>query len=122
MSVLTRYHPPPYILSRSAYTTLLRPQEGGRPVCWILTHADGALGALYTLPEWRRKGLAKLVVRERLRDMAKEGNGVLRANLQVEAGNTASEALWRSLGWGPAWRVGWVYSDEDQEKYRYKDV
>lgn len=120
MSILTKYHSPAYILARSPYTTLLRPKEGGRPVCWILTHADGSLGALYTLPEWRRRGLAKVVVRERLRAMAKEGDGVLRANLQVEDGNTASESMWRGLNWEPAWQVGWVYSAEDEERYRGK--
>lgn len=130
MSRLTKYHPPKYILARSAYTTLVRPVAGGAPVCWVLTHADGSLGALYTLPEWRRKGLAKLVVAERLRAMAAGSDGdtadkarteasrKLRANLQVEEGNEASEALWTGLGWEPAWCVGWVYSQEDQERYR----
>lgn len=129
---MTKYHPPKYILARSKYTTLVRPIDGGDPVCWVLTHADGSLGALYTLPEWRRKGLAKIVVAERLRAMAEsnsEGSGEgdraraeasrrLRANLQVEEHNEASEALWTGLGWEPAWCVAWVYSQEDQEKYR----
>lgn len=132
MSRLTKYHPPKYILARSAYTTLVRPAAGGPPVCWVLTHADGSLGALYTLPEWRRRGLAKLVVAQRLREMASapagkgegesgpraEASRKLRANLQVEEGNAASEALWTGLGWEPAWSVGWVYSHEDQERYR----
>lgn len=98
-----------------------------------MTHADGSIGALYTLPEWRRKGLAKIVVAERLRSMAEtpslgrteeekqlraEASRKLRANLQVEENNEASEALWKGLGWEPAWSVGWVYSREDQEKYR----
>uniref|UniRef100_A0AAV2JR79 Glycine N-acyltransferase-like protein n=1 Tax=Knipowitschia caucasica TaxID=637954 RepID=A0AAV2JR79_KNICA len=35
--------------------------EGGRPVSWVLTYASSAMGMLYTTPEHRGKGYAKVV-------------------------------------------------------------
>ena len=32
--------------------------ENGKPVCWCLVHREGSLGMLFTLPEYRHKGLA----------------------------------------------------------------
>lgn len=93
-------------------------------------HTDGSLGALYTLPAWRRRGLAKHVVQRRIRDRHQaetateipmttrctkttvahdtrwKGRG--RDFCYVFKGNAASEALWRRMGWEEGWGVKWV--------------
>jgi GNAT superfamily N-acetyltransferase len=85
----------------------------------VLTHSDGALGALHTEPEHRRKGLAKWVVQEHLAlgrrllvspssPSAGRAGGEL-AWTVVFKGNAASEGLWFRLGWKVGWECAWVY-------------
>jgi ribosomal protein S18 acetylase RimI-like enzyme len=75
-------------------------------VAWVLTVADGSVGALYTLPDYRRRGLAKAVLAHRLGRM--EG---LPGFCHVEVTNGASETLWEGMGWRRGHRVNWVYAD-----------
>jgi GNAT superfamily N-acetyltransferase len=70
-----------------------------------LNHGAGDLGALYTMPEYRRRGLAKKVVQDRLRSIAGMG---IEGYVWVVEGNTASMALWRGMGWTRGWTAEWV--------------
>lgn len=76
-------------------------------------HSDGALGALYTVPEWRRKGLARLVITRRLaeRRFSTQGKDP-QQYCHVFRGNHASESLWLRMGWKAAWGVKWVVNRE----------
>lgn len=79
------------------------------PVCWIMTNSDGSLSALYTIPEYRRHGLAHWAVQDRLEKSEEMG---VRGHCYVFEGNQASSALWVKLGWEKAWRASWVYVRE----------
>lgn len=97
------------------YTTVIRPlptPEEPNPgaVAWILTHADGDQGALYTSPEYRRRGLARWVTQERLKEAGKSG---IRGFCYVFIGNEVSGKLWENMGWRRGWRVQWVYTRND---------
>lgn len=76
-------------------------------VGWVMTHSDGDIGALYTLEEYRGKGLAKTLVKHRMKKDQEAGKGV-RAHAWTNGENPASEAVWRSLGWEKGWSVKWV--------------
>jgi len=143
-----------YYLSRMGHTTVLRPSplpsshtttdpstptstgsaEYPSAVSWIMTHSDGALGALYTLPSHRRQGLARLVTKRRLREMGKQspitrqdyfGEEYLirpeRGFCFVFKGNEASERLWEGMGWERGWDVRWVF-DRNQRTQREEGV
>lgn len=100
----------------------------------MVLHADGSLGALYTIPSWRRKGLAEVVVRQNIRhrltrDSAgdllmesedndsngKEKEKERRNFCYVFKGNTASERLWVKLGWEEGWGVRWIVNRKVEE-------
>lgn len=111
-----------YYYKQLPHTTVLRPKSAPdeppkRAVCWIMTHAAGDQGVLYTLPEWRRKGLAKIVTAVRLKEAAKSG---VRGFVWVFAGNAASNALWENLGWEKQWTARWVYFVDDEPVFRAK--
>jgi len=127
--------PHAYYASRAHLSTVIRQADSrNEAVCWIVVHADGALGALYTLPAWRRKGLAEIVVRQNIRyrrtqldDHEKHGEesidivgGEHEAKSQrnfcyVFKGNTASERLWVKLGWEEGWGVRWIVNRKVEE-------
>lgn len=75
-----------------------------------MTHAAGDQGVLYTIPEWRRKGLAKIVTYFRLKESAKSG---VRGFVWVFAGNQASNDMWKGLGWEKQWTAQWIYLKDD---------
>ncbi|GMK53527.1 hypothetical protein CspeluHIS016_0101130 [Cutaneotrichosporon spelunceum] len=85
----------------------------GGPVAWVLTVADGSVGALYTLPSFRRRGLAKAVLAHRLARMGADPQAVpgFQGFCHVEVGNNASEAMWTGLGWTRGHRVVWIYDE-----------
>ncbi|BEI90949.1 uncharacterized protein CcaverHIS019_0310190 [Cutaneotrichosporon cavernicola] len=89
------------------HTSVLRPTPDSLPVAWVVTVADGAIGALYTLPEFRRRGLAKAVLAHRLGKMTG-----LPGFCHVEVTNGASESLWEGMGWTRGHRVNWIYADD----------
>lgn len=97
------YRSPAYYASRALDTTVYR-TEGGTLAAWIITNLDGSLGALYTMPEYRRRGLARALVAEHLKKHARDVRGFC----HIERGNTASEKMWSALGWKPEWAVQWL--------------
>lgn len=138
MSTCDVPRPRAYYQSRAPHTTVLRRlEEPKEAVCWSMHHADGAMGALYTLPAWRRKGLAECVVKRRIRDRhrrleemhlptdSQSGSGSGSRPDQnlgqmdychVFRANTASEALWPKLGWTAGWGVRWILNSEVARK------
>lgn len=62
----------------------------GRPVCWAMLHTTGSLGMLYTLPEFRCRGMALDVSVDLCRKVIAQGN---KPFAYIVKGNTASEQL-----------------------------
>ncbi|KAK3553961.1 hypothetical protein QTP70_017454, partial [Hemibagrus guttatus] len=83
----------------------------GRPVSWILTYASGAMGMLYTLPEYRQKGYAKALVKTLAKKLHSEGYPVY---CFIELENQASYRLFTSLGFtaDPSYRATWFECDQ----------
>ncbi|XP_062376476.1 glycine N-acyltransferase-like protein 3 isoform X1 [Sardina pilchardus] len=82
------------------------PEDGsaaGSPVSWVLLYPHSALGLLYTLPEYRRRGYARALVSRFSEMLFEEGYPVY---CFVEEGNSASCSLFQSMGFG------------DKESYR----
>lgn len=69
--------------------------KDGSPVSWILMYASCAMGMLYTLPEHRGKGYAKIVVSTLAKRLFAEGYPVF---CFIEEDNTVSYQLFKTLG------------------------
>lgn len=71
------------------------------------------MGALHTQPAFRRRGLAKVVLAAHLAKYEAQG---VPGFCYIEEYNTASIALFESLGWTRMpWNVYWVYERSVQE-------
>jgi len=68
---------------------------GGKPVAGVIQNTMGYLGMLYTLPEYRKKGYAKICMLHAMKEIAKQG--FIPATF-VETFNTTSHAFQLSLG------------------------
>jgi len=95
-------------LARAPGSLYASVREDGRTVAagaaafsqgWVSVHG------MRTDPAWRGRGLAGRILTG-LADAAL-ARGVARCFLQVEAGNTAAEALYRRAGFAPAWCYGY---------------
>lgn len=80
--------------------------ESGSPVAWILLYQHCALGLLYTLPECRRKGWARVLVTVMSKHLLSQGYPVY---CFIEEGNEISYRLFKSLGFeeDPDYRAVW---------------
>lgn len=80
--------------------------EQGRPVSWLLLYDYCAMGLLYTLPEHRGRGLAKLLISTMARRLRAEGFPVY---CYIEEENTLSYKLFTQMGFteDPAYRAAW---------------
>lgn len=78
----------------------------GKPVSWILTYASCAMGMLYTLPEHRRKGYAKVLVSTMAKRHHAQGYPVF---CVIEEENEVSYRLFKSLSFteDPSHREAW---------------
>lgn len=74
-------------------------------VGWILTHDDGALGMLHVLNEHRRKGIARGLVVEMIKEVTSKG---LTPFTYVEPENCPSMSLVKNLGFVEDRMVHWV--------------
>ncbi|MBN3309266.1 GLYL3 protein, partial [Amia calva] len=81
--------------------------ESGKPVSWVLLYRHSALGLLYTLPEHRRKGYAKLLVKVMSKHLLSQGYPVY---CFIEEENKISYQLFSSLGFNhkPDYRAVWL--------------
>ncbi|XP_075933474.1 glycine N-acyltransferase-like protein 3 [Anarhichas minor] len=78
----------------------------GQPVSWILVYDYCSLGLLYTLPEHRGRGYAKVLVSTMARRLHTEGYPVY---CFIEEDNMVSYKLFKNLGFieDPSYRAAW---------------
>lgn len=69
--------------------------EQGQPVSWIMVYDYGALGILYTLPEHRGKGYAKVLICTMAKKLVAESRPVF---CFIEEDNTSSYKLFKDMG------------------------
>ncbi|KAJ8248621.1 hypothetical protein GJAV_G00243970 [Gymnothorax javanicus] len=80
--------------------------EDGMPVAWILTYPTGAMGLLYTVPEHRGKGCAKILISTLARRLHALGCPVY---CNIEEENHVSYQLFTKMGFteDPCYRAAW---------------
>ncbi|XP_029925917.1 glycine N-acyltransferase-like protein 3 [Myripristis murdjan] len=80
--------------------------DQGQPVSWILVYNYCAMGILYTLPEHRGKGYAKIVISTLARKLHAEGYPVY---CFIEEDNEVSYRLFKKMGFtdDPSYRAAW---------------
>lgn len=80
--------------------------DQGQPLSWILVYDYCALGILYTLPEHRGKGYAKVLVSAMAKRLHAEGYPVY---CFIEEDNMVSYRLFKDLGFteDPSYRAAW---------------
>jgi ribosomal protein S18 acetylase RimI-like enzyme len=86
---------------------LLIAEVGGEPVGTLIVGWDGWRGALYrlaVLPEWRRRGIARLLVGEAERRLRE--SGARRVAAMVIADHDQAVSFWSALGYGADPRLG----------------
>ncbi|XP_048029203.1 glycine N-acyltransferase-like protein 3 [Megalobrama amblycephala] len=91
-------------------------EEGGtEPVSWLLVYQHAALGLLYTLPQHRRKGYAKLLVSILAKSLLERGHPVY---CFVEEENDTSYKLFTSLGFqhSQGYRAVWFELNKREDK------
>ncbi|XP_029963246.1 glycine N-acyltransferase-like protein 3 [Salarias fasciatus] len=81
--------------------------EHGQPVSWIMVYDYGALGVLYTLPEHRGKGYAKVLISTLAKNLLAERHPVYCC---IEEDNSLSYKLFKNLGFieDPSYRPVWL--------------
>ncbi|MDD4832354.1 MAG: GNAT family N-acetyltransferase, partial [Clostridia bacterium] len=81
--------------------------DGDEMVCWCMIHRNGAIGPIYTLPQYRGKNLAVYVTNDIVAKMLQKN---MRPYLLIIIGNTASENLSKKIGFSAnGAQVGWGY-------------
>jgi len=116
--------------------------EQGPPVAWAFLGADGSLCSLHTEPEWRGRGIAKVLARKLFREggfagglhgegteLNKEGkigerteqqdmevDGGRWAHADVAVDNMSSRKVMKGLGGEEAWTVVWIRVDMEKVK------
>ncbi|GAA5922119.1 hypothetical protein JCM1841_006888, partial [Sporobolomyces salmonicolor] len=108
-------HPPSYLSTRLAYTSTLRlssspptpanadpASSSSRDllIAHCITHRDGSLGTVHVRASHRRLGLGKLLLRDRIAAMPRDGRAS--AYCYVGRHNARSRALMRSVGMVPS--------------------
>ncbi|XP_062375837.1 glycine N-acyltransferase-like isoform X2 [Sardina pilchardus] len=83
----------------------------GTPVAWVLTYAYCAMGMLYTRPEHRRKGYAKILISVISKRLHAQGYPVF---CFIEEENQLSYKLFQSLGFkeDPSYRASWFHFNQ----------
>lgn len=80
--------------------------DGDKLISWALVHREGSIGPLFTLPKYRGKGLAKVILASLMKKMLDRD---MLPYSYIVVGNTSSEALvdkvgskfcGRIVGWG----------------------
>ncbi|HDQ99006.1 MAG TPA: GNAT family N-acetyltransferase [candidate division WOR-3 bacterium] len=79
-------------------------RHDGRLAAWALTHADGSMGFLHVLDEFRGQGMARSIGAWLARRQLRQGVG---AFVYIETRNRASIALTESLGFERVGEYAW---------------
>ncbi|KAJ1964899.1 hypothetical protein GGI12_001130 [Dipsacomyces acuminosporus] len=104
-------------------STCIRRKSDGKLVAWGLSHGDFEFGCMYTVEEYRRKGLAKYIVFDlgdrivdafvssmrKLSTIDHKLNFTLQ--LAIEDYNEQSRRLFGSVGFKPTVRTNWAMCD-----------
>ncbi len=69
----------------------------GSTMTWMITDERSATENIFVIPEWRKKGVAKLVITEALKFLKNRGKNI--ATLSVFGDNKPAIALYKSLGY-----------------------
>lgn len=80
--------------------------QQGQPVAWILMYDYCAMGLLYTLPEHRGKGYAKVLISSMVKQIRANGYPVY---TYIEVDNEVSYRLFKKLGFinDPSYQAAW---------------
>ncbi|GAA5877172.1 hypothetical protein JCM1840_005677 [Sporobolomyces johnsonii] len=103
-------HPPSYLSTRLPYTSALFSSPATAApsssrellIAHCITHRDGSIGTVHVHPSYRRHGLGKLLLRDRIAAMHREGEGEAYCYCYVSRSNKRSQALMRSVGMVPS--------------------
>ncbi len=87
----------------SRFSTALYLED--KPVAWALIHDDLAMGVMFVLPEYRRRGYAEAVTCDLMRKVLEKGDIPY---VQIVKGNIASETLAKKLGFEPQCSITWI--------------
>ncbi|XP_076069326.1 glycine N-acyltransferase-like protein 1 [Oratosquilla oratoria] len=80
--------------------------DSARPVSWIQSYRYGSLGNTFTLPEYRRKGLASAVTLTLAKKVAACGRPVY---LMIEDYNEDSKRMHEKMGFRKACLMTWHF-------------
>lgn len=93
-----------YIRWRIATGPTCAIRRDGKPAAWAITHADGAMGILHVLDEYRGQGMARSITTALAERCEKAG---LRPFLYIVEKNKASIKLTESMGFRRHATVAW---------------
>jgi len=77
----------------------------GELAAWGLTHDDGALGFIHVREAFRKKGFARLIMENLIKDKCKDKKNIF---LNVEPGNLKAKKLFYSLGFEFDREISWI--------------
>lgn len=81
----------------NTFTALSENKVIGSTMTWMITDERSATENIFVIPEWRKKGVAKLVITEALKFLKNRGKKI--ATLSVFGDNKPAIALYKSLGY-----------------------
>ena len=93
-----------YIIERIQLGVALAIFLEGKPVAWLLTHDDGAMGFLHVLPEYRGRRLAQLLIFEMIKRLRVLGELPF---VHIEEDNIQSMSLAKKMGFRAERRIHW---------------
>ena len=79
--------------------------DRSRIAAWAVTHDDNAIGNLYVLPDYRRKGYALAIVTDLVDKLLSNG---ITPVMNIEPNNTASQSLARKIGFIKDRNISWA--------------
>lgn len=81
----------------AAFTAFSGDKPIGSTMTWLITDERNATENIFVIPEWRKKGVARLVITEALKSLKSKGKKM--ATLCVFGDNKPAIALYTSLGY-----------------------
>lgn len=91
-----------------------RPRVVGMVVTWIILD-EAHIGTIATHPDYRRRGVAEALMRQALRDAARQG--AVQALLEVRRGNLPAQALYTKFGFKQTGVRPRYYQDNQEDAF-----